>query len=337
MARTQYTEELVLSMQLNKSDVEKIQKQFDDLKIDKLLSPEATKQLKEEYEKRKKEELAIKKINEEIADLKGLDTKEAKAAVRELNKQKRTLEKESVSSILKQGVQKGLVEAGEKAWDGIKKLAESVWTEAKQMLQQMAAFSENSSIYSQEATDLAMNYGLTGAQAYAAQMASKDTGFGSFGSYIENAAFATQETKDRWNTLFEKYEMSYKQDKEIAEEFQHFQTEWQDFKKEMGMEIIHFFMENKDTIKDFLHLGLDFMSFVTKTLGGIAKTLTGNAGVRSADERQAAISDILAGNVSNYSTRTVSVTNTFNGVQSADRVDLINAGLLTYQQVLKAL
>lgn len=472
MPMNKYVEDVLLNIKVNKTELEKIQEDFNKLKIPELLSPEAKQSLKESYIDAQKRALQLQKINKELIALQNInsnDAEQARAAlmsakqeleledvIRSISKEKRnapqqemqpqiqtqkeverviekqvqpaeTLEPQakektkagvvpapvpiiqpaqqsqpqkvdvtthvdmdeirekyksgddlkelknvleslkknvspeakelkskletrkkelesnefstSLKSGLKKGVQEGLIEAGKKAWKAIEDVAIDVWNTAKEMMQDIAAYSSNSRVFSQEATDLKLNYGLSGAEAYAAQQASKDTKFGSFDNFIQQYAFAEEETKQRWQELFQKYQQTYEQDVEIALAFQEFETEWTDFKKEMSMELINFFMENKDSIKAIMKALIKFMEVGIEVFGGLLKWL--GDGVRGDEERTAATSDILQNyvnnNTQNYNNKTVSVSNTFNGVQTSDRTELINAGSLTYSQIMKAL
>lgn len=330
-----YTEEILLKVKADKTDLESIKKDFDKLRVTEVLSPKAKKALEDAFTNTKKKAVELKKINEELEKLEGVKGKDARQLRKALELEKAKL---TAGDSLKKGIQEGLVDAGKKAWKTIESVAIDVFNEAKQMMEDIAAYSEGSKVYSAEATSLKMNYGMSGAQAYAAQQASKDTGFGSFDEFVQNYAFATKETQERWQELFQKYEKTYEQDKEIALAFQEFEVEWLDFKKEMGMELIDFFMENKDTIKEVLKGLMHFMEVGLEVFGGLLKWL--GDGVRSDSERNQATSDILQSQVNNnrndYS-KSVSVSNTFNGVQSSDRSELVNAGSLTYTQIMEAL
>lgn len=335
MARNQYVEEILMNVKVNDTELNEIKKDFDKLKITEVLSPKAKEELKKSYIEKKKQLKEEEKIRAEMAKLEGIKGKDARKARQALAQAQNEL---NIGDALKDGIQKGLVEAGKKAWKAIQDVAVDVWNEAKQMMQDIASYSANSRMYSSQATSLKMSYGLSGSQAYAAQKASEMSGFGSFDEFVQNYAFATKETQEHWQELFEKYEKSYKQDEEIALAFQEFEIEWSEFKKEMAMELIDFFMENKDTIKTVMKGLIQFMEVGLEVFGGLLKWL--GDGVRSDTERNQATSDILQNQVNNnrqdYS-KTVSVSNTFNGVQSSDRTSLINAGNLTFEQVMKAL
>lgn len=350
MAKTEYVEELLLKVKTDKSELEKIQKNFDDLKVTELLSPEAKKELEQAYKSNEERLLKLKEIEKEIAAIKNLTGSAADEALEKLQEAYAQLKGEldantkqtktsSVGDVLKNGVKQGLVDAGKKAWSAIEDFAKDTFKQAVEMMKEIAQYTDNSRIFSEEAANLKLTYGLEGGEAYSLQKALQDVGLSGVDEYLEKGWMLSQEQKDYLEEQLNMYRLSYEQDREIALSFQEFEVEWSQFKKEMSVELIHFFMENKDTIKttmkvlmDFMEVGLQFFSWF---MGLYSQDDT-----RSDYERNKATSDILNNYVTNNggnTSKSVSVSNTFNGVQTSDRTDLINAGNLTYQQVIKAL
>lgn len=230
-----YTETLQLSVTIDKSELQRIQQEFDRLHIGGLDKKDA-ETLKKAYTDHQARLEQIKKIEEDISKLRGVQTKEAEQAIKDLEEAKAKLtagtgteKKETFASKVSSGmgevktmmIQKG-VEILQKIGDGFKQLISDITQRAFEMMDTIASYSANSRIFSQEATNLKLNYGLTGAQAYAAQQASQLTGFGSFDSYLENQWFATKEQREEWQKLYKQYEKSYEQDEKVALEFQAF-------------------------------------------------------------------------------------------------------------------
>lgn len=352
MARKEYVEELLLNIKVDKTELEKIQKDFEDIKAVELLSPEAKEDLEKAFKQNESRLTKLKEIEKEIAQISKLSGKAAEETLDQLldayDELKKELKKEddksagakyNVTKTLKDGIKKGLIDAGEKAWDTIKKFAEDTFKQAVEMMKEIAAYSDSSKVFSEEATNLKLTYGLEGSEAYALQKALQDVGLSGIDEYLEKGWMLNQEQRDYLEEQLKMYKRSYESDQEIALAFQKFEVEWSQFKKEMSVELIHFFTENKDTIKTvmsalmtFMEAGLQFFSWFASVFGTDTS--------RTDYAKTAATSDILNNYVTNNggtSSRSVSINNQFNGVQTSDKTDLINAGSLTYEQVIRAL
>lgn len=188
------------------------------------------------------------------------------------------------------------------------------------MIEDISTFSRDTNVFSKEATDLAMNYGLTGANAYAWTKALEETGFGSIDDYIENGWAATEETNNRLKNLLEVYKQSYKDNEKFATNFQNFKNDWEDIKKQFAVEIINFFSTNKDLIKTFLSVTLTIMRGLLNAVQTIVRFLGFNPDVSRTDVQKASdLSDIVSSGI--YTTNTsrnnsLIQNNTFNVSQS---------------------
>lgn len=352
MARTQYTEELLLKVKTDKTELEKIQKDFDELKVTELLSPEAKKELEQEFKRNQERLVKLKQIEQEITKVRQLGGKAAEDALEKLEDAYKLLSKEidkdkaksagaksDVGKVLKDGIKDGLVDAGKKAWKAITDVAKDAFKQAVEMMRDMVRFSDSSRIFSEEAANLKLTYGLEGEEAYALTNALKDVGLGSVEEYLEKGWMLNEKQTKYLQEQITLYKDSFKQDEEIALEFQNFEVEWKQFKKELSIELIHFFMENKETIKSVMKMLMNFMQGVLKFVSWFMDVYSTDD-TRTDSQRREATSDILQSySITNggNSTRTVSVSNTFNGVQSTDRTELINAGSMTYQQIIEVL
>ena len=281
----------------------------------------------------------IKQALKDIENFKGPDFKKLrKELVDEMKKTQDDLDNlhrdSKVQRAFKEGFTKLLDSIGKFTKHKIGNFIDDVLDEAKSMLNKIASYSENSSIYSQEATNLKLNYGLTGAKAYAYQMAAEKTGFGSFEGYLENVWFATDETKERFNTLVKKYEESYERDKKTAEAFQQLKTDWSDFKTDMGMQIISWFKENKTEIMNGFRTLLSITKAILTVLSSLMSIFsTGRQ--RTQSEHEAAVSDILNNN--RTTNNNVSVDMTFNNVDPSKVQTYQEAGQIAYRQLIAAI
>lgn len=275
------------------------------------------------------------KINEEVEKLQeGLEgLKDFKGPqFNEMRKQLELALRERGQSPYQQDIKKFLGDVKKKIFDTVKGLAEDIFEQAKEMMDEIASYSENSMMFSEKALDLRMSYGLTGAQAYAYQKAAEDVGFGDFEGYIENAAFASKETLDRFDELLNLYQTTYEQDKETAEAYQRFQAEFKDFKTKMASSLIDFFMDNKDTIMSLLQGAVGLLEGIMQFVGWLVDRF--NAGrERTTYERQSSLSDIY-NSYGGSKTTNIKIDNSFTGVSPRDRQTYTNAGELTYRQII---
>lgn len=228
----------------------------------------------------------------------------------------------------------------EKALETLK----SFVTNALKELSNIASWNITSStVYNKEASEMYMNYGLQGANAYAMNSALQSTGIDSIDTLYSDPTI--RQNKELLNTFKEYYDLAkqqYEHDSEIAKEYQKFQKEFSLFKKELQKEVIDFFMENKDAIKSAIEVVVKGMEMIVNILSGIADFLGYSTKTRTNNERQASMNEILGissstNTTNNNKTNNVSVNNTYNGVGKTDETFLQNSGQLTYQQIIEYL
>ena len=333
----------VLKVKVEDTEVQRLKRETDDMTslqfIDKD-QQEAFKKVVNDAKILNAQTELIKKNLQELEGLKGPEAesirKQFEAQLEALTGEKAKERKEAEEKELKDfydSIEEFTKNKLNRIANNIQQFFTDIYNDAKEMMSNIAAFSEKSGIFSSEATGLKLSYGLSGAEAYAWSQAAKDVGFSSFDDYLENFMYATDETNERLQKLVEKYTETYEQDKEIAEAYQKFQTEFTDFKKQLQMELIDFFMNNKDTIKTVLQATIEFMKAMLQLVGWIVNFLSGGH-ERSASERASSLSDIY-NNYGAASNTNVKIDNTFNGVGSNDKNMLINAGSLVYRQALQ--
>lgn len=138
------------------------------------------------------------------------------------------------------------------------------WKEMGDMVDQ--SFLTNSTTRSN-----AFTYGFSAAESYGFEQAKAMLGINS----EEDLWYMNDYQKSKFQEIMTKYAERYQKlyDSGFFEQYLDFQIEMQEFQQDMKMEIIEFFMDNKDTIKTFMELGIDAMEFVIESLGTIVKLL----------------------------------------------------------------
>ena len=103
--------------------------------------------------------------------------------------------------------------------------------------------------------------------------------------------FTNKRTKNKYT---EKYNELY--DSGMFDTLEEYNVEMEEFKEDLKLEVVSFFVENKDTIKWAMNALIDMSEFVISTLGKIASFLSVGED-RTMSERMAAQASIL----NNYS------------------------------------
>ena len=186
-----------------------------------------------------------------------------------------------------------------------------------------------SQLSSSRTRELAFGYGFSASESYA-----WDRALGSVGLESEEDLFyANQQELAQFREAFEKYSNKYDElyDSGFFETMQQYQFEMVDFKNEMQLEIVEFFMNNKELIKT----GMEGMMTAAEILLKMFAWLVSAFGTTN---DALSTSDVISqySEVTNRSNN-VSVNNNFNGVGKSDEQWLSDMGQLTYAQVIKAL
>lgn len=179
------------------------------------------------------------------------------------------------------GVKGKLVEIAANSWEVIVGIATDAWDEIKKA----SVYSSSSKLYSSEVTNLRMQYGFSGSEAYAFQQAFKDMG-------LDDIAKMSPEQRNFYTGLYEQYLEEYKkmEDSGTLQTLQDIQLEWEQFQRDLKFTFMDFIADNKETIKTFLDLGIELAKVVTPAITEILKgitwvinRITGYKGVSSAD------------------------------------------------------
>lgn len=182
--------------------------------------------------------------------------------------------------------------------------------------------------------DLMMRYGFSNSEAYGYTKAMNTLGFES----EEDLMYADQHELELFRKSFEKYSGKYNElyNSGMFDSMQEFNTQMEEFKEDVKLEVVDFFMNNQDTIRAAMKGIISLAEFAITALGKIVQWL--NPDARTSDSQKAANTASIISNYSNINSGTnVSIDNTFNNVAKSDQTWLAHAGQLTYEQIIRAL
>lgn len=197
-----------------------------------------------------------------------------------------------------------------KALEGLKK----IFTDSLDEFNSIIGYSKLSNARTRE---LAFGYGLSGSQAYGFDKALELLGLSEsdlpFMSAQEQAKFT-----EYFNKYTEKYNKLY--DSGFFEDYIEYQYEMADFRQELQTEVIQFFMDNKDVIRDGMLAIMQLAKFTIQALGWLVQNFTGRASTDS--ERSAKTMSILD---AASKTANVTIDQSFNNVSKADQTSIMSA------------
>lgn len=363
------TLKLKLAAEFDKNKLDDVRKEFEDLEAVKLglFDKKELSDAKKAFEDFKEKEFEIQKLKQAISEISMFDKdsarlKELQAELSELEDSDEDEEyvedkdsffggfKEAFDEMKSETV--SLSDIGRKAFESMsnaisnfgRKALESIKSfvsDAIESIKEMAKWNiSQSSTYNPEAVSLYMETGLKGSDAYAMQTALESQNFSSMQDFYEAMPFMTKQQLDYMQETLTIAKENYENSIDDSMKFEEFSKEYDLFKKELQSEFIEFFTENSATIKAFLELGIKAMEFTVKFFGWIMSRFS-EGSERTDSERKQAIADIL--NVSSSSltnannSKTVNMSNTYNGVSKADQSWLANVGQMTYLQIIEAL
>lgn len=259
--------------------------------------------------------MALNEYVKNVSFKPSLDEKAEKETKNKINKLAKDLEK---------SLSKSLTKTFDFLLDGIKSTLENSIKELNNIL-------EYSQLSSAKTRELTFGYGFSSSQAYGFEKALEQVGL----QGEEDLFYANNQELKQFRQAFEKYSNYYSElySSGFFEKLQDYQFEMADFKNEMQMQVITFFMENKEGIKAGMQAVLD----ISKVILNIFTALTRFFGQSS---NVATTSDIVNKyNITGATSKNtnVNVNNTFNGVAKEDETWLANAGALTYEQVIRML
>lgn len=211
---------------------------------------------------------------------------------------------------------------------GIANVFKNAWSELDTML--------NSSLLSNANTrENVFAYGFSASESYGFDKAKQMLGIQS----EEDLWYMNDTQKTKFQEIMTKYSEKYEKlyDSGFFDKYLEYQIEMEEFRLDVQMEIVKFFMENKNTIKQFMELAMEGMEFIVEALGWLMDFFGGSE--KSSEETKTAnINDIISGYSSNSNVnQTFNNNNTFNGATDSQKtayLDMLNAQMLEAKKSL---
>lgn len=212
-----------------------------------------------------------------------------------------------------------------KAKDALVDLLKDAWSELDNILQYSLLSNQNT-------RNLAFTYGFNASQAYGFDKAMGLMGLQS----EEDIAYLNNAQREKFFTMMNSFSDKYSSlyDKGFFDQYLDFQYEMAEFKEDVKLEIVQFFMDNKDLIKSGMKAIMKLTEGTLKALAWIVDFFKGST--RDASERVAASTDIINNYANNTRTTDVKIDNTFNNVARQDQGWLVNAGMTVSEQIVRA-
>lgn len=312
MAKQSYTKEL--QIKVDSREVDELKKKLDTIYADTLKSAIA------KFEKGTSEK--------DIETLKSL-----RKMLKELEES--TKPPENVS-VIRKLIKDKLGDMLESIGDALTDFFKDTFSAAKERILDMASYDlENSLFVNSFARRQALKYGITdSAQNYALSQAMSELGMSS----EEDLMFMNPAQQEKFAERMGYWSGKYTElaNKDFFRTVQEFQLEWSEFKYDMELGMIEFFMQNKDTIKRVMEVGMQFMEGVLTLLSSILDFFQIS---RSDSQKHAASMEIVRNYTSRTSTTNVNINNTLNPSSQVltDKQMLSQAGRLSYAQLIEAL
>ncbi len=312
MAKQSYTKEL--RIKVDSREVDELKKKLDTIYADTLKSAIA------EFEKGTSEK--------DIETLKSL-----RKMLKELEESTKSTENVNVVRKL---IKDKLGDMFESIGDALTDFFKETLKAAKERILEMASYDLANSLFTNaSARQQALKYGIMDpAQNYALSQAMSELGMSS----EEDLMFMNPAQQEKFAERMGYWSGKYTElaNKDFFRTVQEFQLEWSEFKYDMELGMIEFFMQNKDTIKQVMEVGMQFMEGVLTLLSSILDFFQIS---RSDSQRHAASMEIVRNYTSRTSTTNVNINNTLNPSSQVltDKQMLSQAGRLSYAQLIEAL
>lgn len=220
--------------------------------------------------------------------------------------------------------------------DALTDFLKDTFNAAKERVLDMASYDlENSLFTNSSAREQALKYGIMDpSQNYALSQAMGELGMSS----EEDLMFMNPAQQEKFSERMGYWSGKYTElaNKDFFRTVQEFQLEWSEFKYGMELGMIEFFMQNKDTIKQVMEAGMQFMEGTLVLLGSILDFLQIS---RSDSQRNAASMEIVRNYTGGTNMTNVNINNTLNPSSQVltDKQMLSQAGQLSYTQLIEAL
>lgn len=208
---------------------------------------------------------------------------------------------------------------------GIANVFKDAWAELGNMVDQ--SFLTNSTY-----RENAFSYGFSASESYGFEQAKSMLGVRSEEDLWYMNEYQQEKFRDIMTKYAERYESLY--DSGFFEDYLDYQIEMQEFQQDVQLEIVEFFMNNKDTIKEFMDVGIESMQYIVKALAWIMNAVNPNDST-SNDTKLDNINSILEQYISNnnVTNNTVNMdgTYTFNGTTDSQKsyyVDMLKSSMV---------
>ena len=312
MAKQTYTKEL--QIKVDSREVDALKQKLDTIYVDTIKSA-----MTEFAEGTSKEDI------ETLKELKGMLDELAES----------TKPPENVS-VVRKLIKDKLGDMLESIGDTLIDFFKDTFNAAKERILDMASYDLQNSLFTNSfAREQALKYGIMDpAQNYALSQAMGELGMSS----EEDLMFMNPAQQEKFAERMGYWSGKYTElaNKDFFRTVQEFQLEWSEFKYDMELGMIEFFMQNKDTIKRVMEVGMQFMEGVLTLLSSILDFFQIS---RSDSQRTAASMEIVRNYTSRTSTTNVNINNTLNPSSQVltDKQMLSQAGRLSYAQLIEAL
>lgn len=307
----------------------------------KLLNEKDAKALSKNYADAMTKMEKIKKLKEAIEEIQLYGGKGSRKAMKELQKQLKEVQQTSIIDKLaeafdsaKGAISKKIVKTFEKAGEKIADFIKDSFKAAFNELKTMSSYNLGTTLFqSQEALSTSLQYGLSGGQSYALNKALEFFG----ASSVEDTYYWNENQREAFAEKIGYYTDKFNSlnNSDFFQQWDRFVYDFKTFKEDVMYDIMDWIMSNKETIQK----GFQALSAILKWIAELLAKLTDWLKLpRSQSQISSATSDIIS-NYSNSSNtnNNLTVNNTFNGVQSSNKTQLVNAGELTYLQLKEAL
>lgn len=312
MAKQSYTKEL--QIKVDSREVDLLKQKLDTIYVDTIKSAMS--------------DFAEGTSKEDIESLKKL-----KGMLDELSGSTRPAENSGVVSKL---IKDKLGDMLESIGDALTDFFKDTFKAAKERLFDMASYDlQNSLFTNSSAREQALKYGIMDpSQNYALTQSMGELGM----QNEEDLMFMNPAQHEKFAERMGYWSSKYTElaNKDFFRTVQEFQLEWSEFKYGMELGMIEFFMDNKDTIKQVMEAGIQFMEGTLILLGSILDFLQIS---RSDSQRNAASMEIIRNYSGGTNMTNVNINNTLNPSSQVltDKQMLSQAGQLSYTQLIEAL
>lgn len=203
-------------------------------------------------------------------------------------------------------------QAGQWFISSLKQTFKDAWSELNSMMQ--SSFLTNSTTRQN-----AFTYGLNAAQSYGFEQAKSMLGIQS----EEDMWYMNNQQREQFQRIMTKYAERYERlaDSGFFEKMLDYQIEMQEFQQDVKLEIVEFFMNNKELIKTFMKVSMEFFKDILEAVDWLVDHFTDR---RTTDEEKASNIDSILNSYTTNANKTLNYTqnNTIYGTDSQAKAGL---------------